>query len=254
MILKSLKTLRKKEKIMERIVIIGASSGIGRELAKYYINLGCIVGVAARREELLQEIKSINPSNVFIKVMDVTKPEGKDQLNELINEMVGMDRFIYCSGVGYINKDINIEQEIQTVEVNVYGFTHLIDVAYHYFQTKGTGHIVGISSVAGVRTISISPSYSASKRYNYIYLKAISQLAKQNKKNIKTTTILPGFIRTDLLKSRNYPLTTSIEKGGKMIFKAIQREKKIAFCPAYWGVISFFMLLTPPFIWNRIIK
>ncbi|MDD4704065.1 MAG: SDR family NAD(P)-dependent oxidoreductase [Bacteroidales bacterium] len=239
---------------MKRVIIIGASSGIGRELAIHYINAGYIVGIAARRENLLEELKAINPSNVFYKKMDTSKPSAKEELLELIEMCGGMDRFIYCSGVGYINKEIDIEQEIQTVEVNVYGFTHLIDVAYHYFRERGNGHIVGISSVAGVRTISISPSYSASKKYNNMYLKAISQLAKQNKLNIKTTTILPGFIKTDLIKNRNYPLTTSIEKGGKMIFDAIQKEKKVAFCPSYWGFISGLMLLIPSCLWSKIIK
>lgn len=87
-----------------------------------------------------------------------------------------------------------------------------------------------------------------------MYLKAISQLSKQKKENIKTTTILPGFIKTDLIKNRNYPLTTSLEKGGELIFKAIQKEKKVAFCPSYWVLISGLMLLIPSYIWGKIIK
>lgn len=239
---------------MNKVIIIGASSGIGRELAKHYINSGYIVGIAARRENLLEDIKAINPSKVFSKRIDTSLKDAKDKLLELIEEMGGMDRFIYCSGVGYVNKELDFDKEIQTTEVNVYGFTQLINVAYHYFSENGGGHIVGICSVAGVRTISICPSYSASKKYNIMYLKALSQLSKRNKTNIKTTSILPGFIKTDLIKDRNYPLTTSIEKGGEIIFKAVQKEKKLAFCPSYWGLISFLMLLIPPFIWNRIIK
>lgn len=239
---------------MNKVIIIGASSGIGRELAKHYINAGCIVGVAARRENLLEELKIISPSKVFVKKMDTTNPNAKNELLELIEMCGGMDRFIYCSGTGYINKELDLEMEMQTVEVNVYGFTQLVIVAYHYFQQKGKGHIVGISSVAGTRAFSISASYSASKRFNMLYLKAISQLAKQKKENIKTTTILPGFIKTDLIKNRNYLLTTSLEKGGKLIFNAIQKEKQIAYCPSYWGLISKLMYLIPSCLWIKIIK
>ena len=239
---------------MNKVIIIGASSGIGRELAKHYINAGFIVGIAARRENLLEELKAINPSKVFFKKMDTSKPSAKEELLELIEMTGGMDKFIYCSGTGYVNKELELEKEVRTVEVNVYGFTQLVNVAYHYFQEKGKGHIIGISSVAGLRTFSTSPSYSASKRYNIMYLKAISQLSKQKKENIKTTTILPGFIKTDLIKNRNYPLTTSLEKGGELIFKAIQKEKKVAFCPSYWVFISGLMLLIPSYIWGKIIK
>ena len=59
---------------MNKVIIIGASSGIGRQLAKHYINAGFIVGIAARRENLLDELKAINPSNVFYKKMDTSKP------------------------------------------------------------------------------------------------------------------------------------------------------------------------------------
>lgn len=238
---------------MKRIIIIGASSGIGKELAKHYLDAGCIVGIAARREELLQEIKNLNPSKVFIKAMDVTKPEAKDKLNELINEMGEMDKFIYCSGVGFINKELDFEKETQTSLVNAYGFTQLTNVAYNYFKAKGGGHIAAIASVAGVRTLSICPAYCSTKRFNIMYLKALSQLSKKQKNNIKITTILPGFIDTDLLKSRNYPLTTSVIKGGELIYKAIEKEKRKAFTPSYWGLIAFFMILIPPFIWRKII-
>lgn len=237
---------------MKKVIIIGATSGLGRELAQHHIKAGNIVGVAGRRENLLNELKNLNHSNVFIKTMDSTKPQAKEQLLSLIEEMGGLDLFVYCSGTGYVNKEMNIEKEMQTVEVNVYGFTQLINIAYHYFAEKGKGHIVGIASVAGERTLSICPSYCSSKRYNIMYLKAIRQLAEKKRLNIKVTTILPGFIDTALLKHK-YPLTSNLEKAGKLLYKAIEKGKKRTFIPSYWAIISSLMFIIPPLLWKKII-
>lgn len=237
---------------MKKVIIIGASSGLGRELALHHIKNGNIVGIAARRENLLEEIRQINPSNVFIQKMDTTKVQAKEQLIGLIEQMGGMDLFVYCSGTGYVNKEMEIEKEIQTVGVNVYGFTQLINIAYHYFGEKEKGHIVGIASVAGIRTLSNCPAYCSSKRYNIMYLKAIRQLAKKKKLNIKVTTILPGFVDTEFVKTK-YPLTISLEKGGKLLYKAIEKGNKRVFFPSYWTIIAFFMLIIPSFIWKKII-
>lgn len=238
---------------MKKVIIIGATSGLGRELAQHYINSGNIVGIAGRRENLLEEIKNLNPSNVYTMKLDSSKPEAIEQLNSLIEKMGGMDVFVYCSGTGYINKELNIEKEMQTVEVNVYGFTQLINIAYHYFKEKGKGHIAAIASVSGIRTLSICPSYCASKRYDMMYLKALRQLSIKEKLNIKITTINPGFTKTALIQSRNYPLTTSLEKGGRLLYKAIEKGRKRTFIPYYWGLISYLMLCIPYFIWKKII-
>ena len=237
---------------MKRIIIIGASSGLGKELALHHIKAGNIVGIAGRRENLLEDIREVNPNNVFIKKMDTTKPEAKDELKSLIEEMGGMDVFVYSSGKGFVNREMDIDKEMQTVEVNVYGFTQLINIAYHYFAEKGRGHIVGIASVAGERTMSRCPSYNASKRYNIMYLKAIRQLAEKKKYNIRVTTIMPGFVNTELLKTK-YPLTTNLDKAGKLLYKAIEKGKKKTFIPGYWRFISLFMYVIPPFIWKKII-
>ena len=240
-------------KNMKKVIIIGATSGLGRELAKHYIEAGDIVGITGRRENLLKEIQEINPSSVYIKQMDVTKHEAQEQLYSLIKEMKGMDVFIYCAGTGYVNKELDMQKEMETMEVNVYGFTQLINIAYNYFAEKGKGHIVGIASVAGIRTLSICPSYCSTKHYNMMYLKAIRQLARINKHNIKVTTIMPGFIDTAIIENRDYPLTTNLDKGGKLIYKAIEKGRKRIFIPSYWGLISYFMLCIPPFIWKKII-
>lgn len=237
---------------MKRVIIIGASSGLGKELALHHIKAGNIVGIAGRRENLLEEIKAVNPNNVFIKKMDTTKPQAKDELMSLIEEMGGMDVFVYSSGTGFVNREMDIQKEMQTVEVNVYGFTQLVNIAYHYFAEKGSGHIVGIASVAGERTMSRCPAYNASKRYNMMYLKAIRQLAEKKNYNIKVTIIMPGFVHTELLKTK-YPLTTNLDKAGRLLYNAVEKGKKKTFIPGYWGLISSFMYVIPPFIWKKII-
>ncbi|MDR0972331.1 MAG: SDR family NAD(P)-dependent oxidoreductase [Bacteroidales bacterium] len=238
---------------MKKVVIIGASQGIGREIAKHYINDGAILGIASRKEEALNTLREISPQKVFCKKIDASKQEAILLLEELISSMGGMDTFIYCAGTGFVNKELDIEKEITTIGVNVYGFTLLMDYAFNYFSKQEKGHLAVIASVAGIRTLSICPAYCSSKRFNIMYMKALSTLAKKNKKDIRFTTIMPGFIDTALIENGSYPMVTSLEKGGKGIYMAIEKERRNAFVPTYWGFIAFFMRLIPNFIWRKII-
>lgn len=237
----------------KRVIIIGATSGMGRNIAERYIKQGDIVGIAGRRDNLLQEIKLLNPEKVFTKELDVSKPQSKEELESLIQEMGGMDIFIFCSGFGQVNKELDLDIELSTIAVNSFGFTLLTNVAYKYFEKKGFGHIVNISSVAATRDIAISASYCSTKRYQLMYYNCLRKLAKQNKFKLVVTNIQPGFIDTDFIKSQKYRLTTTLERAGKLIFRAIENKKDRAFIPSYWRLIAFIWLSIPNFIWKRTI-
>lgn len=86
--------------LMKRAVIIGASSGIGREVSKILLAEGWIIGIAARREDKLLEIKELNPAMVEVCAMDVTDKGAPRRLLDLVGRMGGVNLFVYCSGVG----------------------------------------------------------------------------------------------------------------------------------------------------------
>ncbi|MCX6356757.1 MAG: SDR family NAD(P)-dependent oxidoreductase, partial [Candidatus Aureabacteria bacterium] len=146
---------------MNRAIIIGASAGIGRELAKELARRGCELGLAARRIELLASLQREIKTRSWIKALDVTRTgEARRALEELICDMDGCDIVVISAGV--IFQDPSWEQELETINVNVLGFSAMCNTAFNYFRRRGEGQIVGISSVAAVRGGHCSPVYNAS--------------------------------------------------------------------------------------------
>lgn len=149
---------------MKRVVIIGASSGMGMEVAKLFLAEGCMLGVAARREDRLQAIKQLAPDRVVTATIDVTADDAPQRLRALIDELGGMDLFFYSSGIGKQNSMLTPDIELNTVNTNGMGFTRMIGEAYRYFAERGEGHIAAITSIAGTKGLGPAPSYSATKR------------------------------------------------------------------------------------------
>ena len=123
---------------MKRIIIVGASSGIGKQVALNFIADGWKVGVAARREEALKELKLQIPAQVEYEVIDITSADATSRLNALIDKLGGMDIYFHCSGVGHQNTKIDIKVEVDTVRTNALGFTQMSVAAYNYFKDKET--------------------------------------------------------------------------------------------------------------------
>ena len=206
---------------MKRIIIIGASSGIGREVALQFIRRGYHVSVAARRESALQELKALAPEQVAYSLIDVTDGDASSKLLELVKELGGMDVFLLCAGIGKQNAALRMDIELSTAQTNVLGFIRMVDTAYGYFREKGEGHIAVISSIAGTKGLGAAPAYSATKRFQNIYIEALEQLARMQGLKIRFTDIRPGFVDTDLLgDDKKYPLLMRPGKVAKRIVRA----------------------------------
>ena len=237
---------------MKKVIIIGATSGIGRELAFHYLQQGDIIGITGRRNDCLLEIKEQYPDNVFFKSMDIRKEECTQQLDELIEEMKGVDTLILCSGVGLQNPELNTTIEVDTGETNVIGFTRIVTHAFNYFKDNNRkGHIAGISSIAGTKALRQAPAYSSTKRFQSHYLSCLAQKANKEHLPITITTIKPGFIRTALVK-QEYPLMIDVKKGGRLIFNAIEKKKRSVIVPGRWRWVVFFWKLFPNRVWEKI--
>ena len=98
----------------KRIIIIGATSGIGREVANIYIAQGWKVGVAGRRAHELETLRQTSPSQVFTQVLDVTNEDAPQRLQALIEQVGGMDIFLLSSGIGKQNYNLQTEIELAT--------------------------------------------------------------------------------------------------------------------------------------------
>ena len=126
---------------MNRIVILGATSGIGLEIAKLYIAAGWQVGAAGRRTENLEALRAAAPDRVKIRSIDITAPEAEERLLRLIADLGGCDLLLHCAGIGYNNPQLDAAREIATAETNTVGFTRIMDTAFDYFRRQGGGHL-----------------------------------------------------------------------------------------------------------------
>src|SRR6202012_2487659 len=137
---------------MKRAIVVGASSGIGHQLAVLLAQNNYKVGITGRRDQLLLNLQATNPEQFIVSVFDATDIANvPDHLKKLTDELGGLDLLVLSSGTGKINPalDPGIEQDIN--QLNVAAFTAITDWTYNYFQKQSFGHLVAISSIAGIR-------------------------------------------------------------------------------------------------------
>lgn len=239
-----------------KAIIVGATSGIGLAVAKQLTARGWEIGIAGRRQQLLQEIQRTNLNIIATQELDVTRPDAGDRLQTLIGKMGDIDLYFHSSGIGYQNPSLDIDKEIRTVETNALGFTRMINVAFHYFQQhpEKRGHIAVISSIAGTKGLGAAPAYSASKRFVNHYMECLSQLIHlKHIKHITLTDIRPGFVRTPLLSDGGkYPLQLDVDKVAQEIVSGLEKRKQIITIDWKYRIIVFFWRLIPRWLWVRL--
>jgi NADP-dependent 3-hydroxy acid dehydrogenase YdfG len=233
---------------MSKAVIVGASSGIGLEVARLFIQRGWTVGVAARRLDLLQTIGAAD-----VEQIDVTSVDAPDKLMQLVERMGGMDLFFYASGIGKQNRELTPDIELATVETNGMGFTRMIGCAYRYFAQQGRGHIAAITSIAGTKGLGPAPAYSATKAMQNVYLQALEQQANARKLDIRFTDIRPGFVDTALLSgSFHYPMMLKPQAVAREIVSAVEHNKHIRVIDWKYRLLTALWRRIPRCIWRKI--
>ena len=238
---------------MKKAIIVGASSGIGFEVARQLLAEGWKIGIAARREELLMELKSEAPERVEVMTIDITKADAEERLMSLIERLGGMHLYVHVSGIGKQNRTLEPDIELRTVETNAVGFTRMIGAAYRYFASCGEGHIAAISSIAGTKGLGPAPSYSATKALQATYLEALEQQAHQRGLSIKITDIRPGFVDTALLNdSFPYPMLMRPEKVAREIVRSINKKRSVRIIDWRYRILTAFWRLIPRCLWRMI--
>jgi NADP-dependent 3-hydroxy acid dehydrogenase YdfG len=233
---------------MSKAVIVGASSGIGLEVARLFIQRGWTVGVAARRLDLLQTIGAAD-----VEQIDVTSADAPDKLMQLVERMGGMDLFFYASGIGKQNRELTPDIELATVETNGMGFTRMMGCAYRYFAQQGRGHIAAITSIAGTKGLGPAPAYSATKAMQNVYLQALEQQANARKLDIRFTDIRPGFVDTALLSgSFHYPMMLKPQAVAREIVSAVEHNKHIRVIDWKYRLLTALWRRIPRCIWRKI--
>ncbi len=233
---------------MENALIIGATSGIGKELAKLLVADNYNVVITGRREKLLQEIKETNPEKYITKVHDVTDLNSCETLfSELKKELKTIDLIVYSSGVGDPNYKLEWEKEFPTLQTNVIAATKIYGLAYRFFRKQGYGHLVGISSIASIRGNRHVPPYFASKAFQANYLESLWMKGKRSKAKISVTDIQPGFVDTSMAIGNTFWMSTT-EKATQQIYTAIKKKKKKAYITKRWGFIALLLKVVPSWL------
>ena len=236
----------------KKAIIIGASSGIGKEVAHLLLADGWQLGVAARREEQLLELKALAPERINVMKIDVTDSDAGEQLLSLIRQVGGMDLYFHASGIGKQNRTLDAGIELRTMETNAVGFTRMIGTAFRYFAEQGGGHIAAITSIAGTKGLGPAPSYSATKALQATYLQALEQQAHQRGLPIRFTDIRPGFVDTALLNGDfKYPMLMRPEAVARDIVRSIYRHRHVRIIDWRYRIMTFFWRLIPNGIWRR---
>lgn len=236
----------------KRAVIVGASSGIGREVVRLLLADGWHVGIAARRVECLQELKEQAPEQIVMQAIDVTLPDADKQLLTLIERLGGMDLYFHASGIGKQNPTLEPDIELHTMETNAVGFTRLVGAAYRFFAEQGAGHIAAITSIAGTKGLGPAPAYSATKALQATYLQALEQQAHKRNLSIHFTDIRPGFVDTALLTGDfHYPMMMRPDAVARDIVRSVQRHRHVRIIDARYRILVFFWRLIPRWLWRR---
>ncbi|MDR3108711.1 MAG: SDR family NAD(P)-dependent oxidoreductase [Planctomycetaceae bacterium] len=236
---------------MKKAIVIGATSGIGRELAMLLADDGYCVGITGRRVELLDELKTVK-ENFIVKAFDVTKTESVvENLEQLVTELGGLDLLIISAGTGNLNGNFDFALEQPAITTNVVGFTRVCDWALHFFEQQKYGHLVAISSIAGLRGSRIAPAYNASKAYQINYLEAARQKTASLKLPIFITDIRPGLVDTAMAKGNGLFWVAPAKKAAKQIIKAISKKKKVAYVTKRWRLLAILLQLLPKMIYDK---
>lgn len=238
---------------MKRIVIVGATSGIGLEVARLCIREGWKIGAAGRREEALADLKALAPEQIVTEPIDVTRDDAPEHLARLIGKLGGMDIYLHSSGIGSRNTDLKPEIEIATMRTNGEGFVRMVTAAYGYFRAHGGGHLAVISSIAGTRGLGSAPAYSATKRMQNTYIDALAQLSRMERCNIRFTDIRPGFVATPLLhKEDRYPMLMQPERVARRIVEVLRSRRRRVVIDRRYALFVFLWRLIPQALWERL--
>ena len=235
------------------IVIIGATSGIGKVLFLKYANADNRIGILGRRANLLDELSRKYPSKTITAKADITNLEEIEQaINALHKELEHIDLVIVSSGTGDINAELDYNVERPTIDTNVTGWTFVIDTFYHIFEQQGHGHLVAITSAGGLRGEPMAPAYSASKAYQINYIEALRKKAFKSGSRIHVTDIRPGLVNTAMAKGDGLFWVMPVEKVASQIISAIRRQKSKTYVTKRWHVLAIINKNLPFDLYKRI--
>ena len=238
-----------------RVVISGASSGLGMALARHYLEQGAIVAAFARRGDLLQHLATRFPEQVHCYALDV---------RDLAAVQLAASDFMSCAGVPDMviaNAGVSVgtlteyaedvDAFAQVMEVNVLGIVKTFQPFLAAMKSRNRGTLVGIASVAGFRGLPGAGAYSASKAAAIAYLESLR--VEMSGSGISVVTICPGYVRTAMTAINPYPMPFILDADDAAcrIARAIARKKSFAVIPWQMAAVGWLLRRLPNWLYDR---
>ena len=244
-----------------RGIIVGASDGLGAELARLLAREGYTLALLARRKDALDVLadeinRTNNEKRAFTYAHDVTEYDKvPDLLRRIVSDLGGLDLVVFLAGVNYPPGGMDrysFDNDRRMVETNLIGAIAWLNPVSEMFQSAKTGQIVGIGSVAGDRGRVGNPGYNTSKAGLATYLEALRN--RLTRHNVNVLTVKPGFLKTEMLKAAQGPTPFAIPPGkaAQDILKAMKNRKQVIYTPPIWRWIMLAIQHTPSFIFRRL--
>ena len=234
------------------IIIIGATSGIGKALFEKYAIDGNRIGIVGRRTHMLDELRQQHPECTITATADITKQDEVERaIHDFTKELGHVDLAIVCSGTGEINPTLDYVLERPTLDTNVMGWTFVIDTCFHLFEQQAHGHLVAITSAGGLRGEPMAPAYSATKAYQINYMEALSKKAFKAGGKVIVTDIRPGLVNTAMAKGEGLFWVMPVEKVASQICAAIRKRKSKAYVTKRWHVLAIINKNLPFTLYKR---
>jgi short-subunit dehydrogenase len=243
----------------KRGIIVGASSGIGASLARRLAAEAYLLVLIARREDLLNSLadeinQAAGERRAVPIVHDVRNhAESEPLLRRAVGTLGGLDLFVYAAGV---NRPVRIDQydielDREMLEINLLGAMAWLGPVATMFQSAKSGHIVGISSVAGDRGRVGNPAYGSTKAGLSTYLEALRN--RLSRHGVRVLTVKPGHVRTAQLAAAARELfPIPAEVAADDIWRAIRRGRQQIYTPAWWALLMFVVRHMPSILFRRL--
>jgi short-subunit dehydrogenase len=241
-----------------RVFITGASSGIGAALARHYASQGSIVGLVARRGDLLQALArelgtACTCYTVDVRDAGAMKSAGEDFMRRhgvpdivLANAGVSRGTLTECA------EDLAAFRAV--MDINVLGMVHTFHPFIEPMRKAGQGNLVGIASVAGMRGLPGASAYSASKAAAISYLESLR--VEMRKYGIQVTTICPGYIKTPMTDVNSYPMPfmISADTAARKMARIIEQGRRYVVLPWQMAIVARVMRLLPAWGWDLLTR
>jgi len=240
---------------LSRVVVVGASSGIGEAIARQLAQTGSDVAIVARRESELVRLAGERPDKLRPYVHDVSNVDEVPALFERIERDLGpVDGLIYAAGVmpKIEESEYAFEKDRAMVTVNLLGAMAWMNQAAARFEAARGGTILGISSIAGERGRRGNPAYGATKAALTTYLEALRN--RCSRYGVNVVTIKPGFVDTAMTRGmKGLFWLISAEKAAKLSLQLARTGKSgVAFVPSRWALVAFIVRSLPSFIFRKL--